>query len=43
MNLHEYTHCHIWEFNEEESVKASVMKGCGNVFTFFNEEFEKNT
>lgn len=41
LNLHEYTHHHTWESNEEESMKTSVMKGHGNVLILFNEEFKK--
>lgn len=41
LNLHQYTKRHIWEAEEEESQRASVVEGGGRVYNISEAELER--
>lgn len=41
LNLQQYTKRHIWEAEDEESLRASVVEGGGRVFNMSEGELQK--
>lgn len=41
LNLHQFTKRHIWEAEEEESQRASVVEGAGRVFNISEAELDR--
>ena len=41
LNLHQYTKRHIWEADEDESQRASVVEGAGRVYNMSAEELQR--
>lgn len=41
LNLQQYTKRHIWEADEEEGIRASVVEGAGRVFNISEAELQR--